>query len=450
MDSNSFPFPLRSSRLGFHYFPDTLHYRESDLAQWLPELAALGANWLVLQSPADRAIPEHFIRGLIEAGIEPLINFNLPLTQPTPSSDFSLLFKAYSRWGVHGILLFERPNAFQAWTKAAWGRQDLVERFIDRFMPLAGAALEEELVPILPPLEPGGSYWDTSFLHSMLTALVRRNLPGMFDKLVISAYAFNTGHDLNWGSGGQQQWPGARPYYTPPGQQDHLGFHIFDWYREISQTVLNRECPMILFGAGTPANPFAKNPAVYSPEEHRQINLDLVRLADSPPIAVPAESLPALHPLPANVLACNCWLLAADPASAHITQAWYSPTAQYTPTVQAVREWQHRPRASLPGSPNPKTDPHHPIEHYVLLPTFEWGVADWHLEVIRPFVKRYRPTVGFSIDEALLARTVTIIGTHQSFSDEELEKLVLAGCKIRRIVGDGTSIATQLTQRGDL
>jgi len=447
MDSNSFPFPVRSSRLGFHYFPDTVHYRESDLAQWLPELTALGAAWLVLKSPIDRAIPEHFIRGLVDAGIEPLVNFDLPLTQPAPLNDLTLLFKAYARWGVHGILLFERPNTFQAWTKATWARQDLVERFIDRFVPLACAALEEELVPILPPLEPGGSYWDTSFLHSMLTALVRRNPVGLLEKLVISAYAFNNQHDLNWGSGGAQQWPGVRPYHTPPGQQNHLGFRIFDWYREISLAVLKRECPIILLGVGAPADPFKQPQAAYAPDEHRKINLDLARLLDSETDAIPGESVTALHPLPACVLACNCWLLAADPTSPHLAQAWHSPTANYAPTLQAVQEWQDRPRAKGYGRTGGKPDPLHPLDHYLLLPTFDWGIADWHLEVIRPFVKKHRPTIGFSLDEAVLAREVTIIGNHQAFTDEDLDKLVLAGCKIRRIVGDGTSIATQLAER---
>ncbi len=58
--------------------------------------------------------------------------------------------------------------------RATWARQDLVERFLDRFLPVAAAAIEEGINPILPPLEPGGSYWDTSFLQSMLTSLVRR------------------------------------------------------------------------------------------------------------------------------------------------------------------------------------------------------------------------------------------------------------------------------------
>jgi hypothetical protein len=92
-------------------------------------------------------------------------------------------------------------------------------------------------------------------------------------------------------------------------------------------------------------------------------------------------------------------------------------------------------------------DPEHPIQHYLLIPTYDWGIADWHLEIIRPFVKKYRPVVGFSIQEASLAREVTVIGNNHSFSEEQLNHLRNSGCKVRRISGDGTSIATQLSER---
>ena len=43
------------SRLGLHYYPDTFHYREQDLATWLAELQALGVGWLTLIAPSERA-----------------------------------------------------------------------------------------------------------------------------------------------------------------------------------------------------------------------------------------------------------------------------------------------------------------------------------------------------------------------------------------------------------
>jgi hypothetical protein len=87
------------------------------------------------------------------------------------------------------------------------------------------------------------------------------------------------------------------------------------------------------------------------------------------------------------------------------------------------------------------------LAHYLLLPTYEWGVADWHLDVIRPFVKKYQPTIGFSLKEASLAEQVTVIGNTQVFSDSDLDQLRSNGCRVERISGDGTSIATQLSER---
>jgi putative cell wall-binding protein len=62
-------------------------------------------------------------------------------------------------------------------------------------------------------------------------------------------------------------------------------------------------------------------------------------------------------------------------------------------------------------------------------------------------VKKYRPTIGFSLEQASLAVKVTVIGNTQSFSDEQLDLLRNAGCQVERISGDGTSIATQLQER---
>ncbi len=97
---NSSSQPLtRSGRLGFHYFPDTLHYTERDLQLWLPILVELGANWLVIRSDTGRAIPESFITTLKQAGINPFIQFNLPLGKPPAMEEISPLIESYIHWG---------------------------------------------------------------------------------------------------------------------------------------------------------------------------------------------------------------------------------------------------------------------------------------------------------------------------------------------------------------
>jgi len=92
-------------------------------------------------------------------------------------------------------------------------------------------------------------------------------------------------------------------------------------------------------------------------------------------------------------------------------------------------------------------NPDHPITRYVLLPSYEWGVADWHLEAIRPYVKKYQPTVGFSPSEAALAAEVLVIATEEEIPEEILSHLRTIGCKVERIQENGISLASILAER---
>jgi hypothetical protein len=84
------------------------------------------------------------------------------------------------------------------------------------------------------------------------------------------------------------------------------------------------------------------------------------------------------------------------------------------------------------------------IRHYLLLPSFEWGISDYHLDVIRPIIKKFQPTVGFSLEEAKNAKRVTVIGGEDEFSETILNQLRAAGIAVNRIDEDGTNIASVL------
>src|SRR5262245_42713559 len=98
------PLPEFNTGLGFFYFPDDEHYRAVDLQAWLPELRALGASWLTLAGSPARAIPEFFLRALIESGIEPIIHIAVPPDAPLDSKDLQPLYASYARWGVHYVV----------------------------------------------------------------------------------------------------------------------------------------------------------------------------------------------------------------------------------------------------------------------------------------------------------------------------------------------------------
>ncbi|TES89780.1 MAG: hypothetical protein E3J88_05315 [Anaerolineales bacterium] len=445
------PTPANNTRIGFHYFPDTLHYRDSDLNAWLPELKALGAKWLTLVAPQDRAIPESFIRGIIDAGIEPVLHFHLTMKSLPRADSLSLLFQVYADWGVQYVALFNRPNCHSQWSDDKWVQQDLVERFLDIYIPLCETVCHAGLTSVFPPLEPGGDFWDTAFLRTSLQSLVRRGHQRLLDRLVLGAYAWAENLPLNWGAGGPERWPGARPYYTPPEEEDHKGFRIFDWYTTISEAVLEEKLPILLLAAGVrPGDQRDLNVPAVDAEEHANRNLILARH-----LAGDIETIHddiRLEPIPEHVLAGNFWLLAAAQNSPEAEASWYKVNGTTLPIVQKIKDWVsglgEGQQQSYDNPPRQNHRANHkknkPIKHYLLLPAYEWGVANWHLEITRPFIKKHMPTVGFSMQEASTAEKVTIVGGEQSFPPEEVEQLRAVGCLVEQVSGDGTSIATQL------
>lgn len=438
---------LLSSRIGFHYYLDTLHYQESDLRTWIPELHALGASWLTLLAPANRAIPESFLTGLIENNIEPILFFQIPTYPPPDFDTLRLLFKAYSEWGVKYITVFDRPNTRTAWSGNGWAQLDLVERFLDIYIPLANQIVLAGMQPVFPPLEPGGDYWDTAFLRAALQGIQRRGHDQIIEQLALSAYVMFGDKPLNWGAGGPERWPGARPYYTPPDQQDQRGFYIFDWYLTLTEAVLSKTLPIILFGVGRPS---PDHPAL-DEEEHTRNHLTITQLlANTQEDTHPIDTeVGPLDPIPEQIIACNFWLLAANEDSPAEDYAWYKNDGYTLPIASALHQWvAARPEFSTPAGQSASPMPHpligQAISHYLLLPSYEWGIAEWHLDVIRPFVIRHRPTIGFSLEEARHSERVTVIGGQGSFPEDDLDRLRAAGCTVERISGDGTSIATQL------
>ncbi len=87
-----------NKRLGFHYFQDLNHYQARDLNLWLPELQALNASWLVIKSPLSQAIPEDFIQGLVKGGIQPIVQFDMPVNSEIKPEDLKVILFAYARW----------------------------------------------------------------------------------------------------------------------------------------------------------------------------------------------------------------------------------------------------------------------------------------------------------------------------------------------------------------
>lgn len=408
-------------KVGFHYRMDSDHYSENDLAIWLPRLKELGASWMVLNAPTNRAIPEGFINALKAEKIEPVLHFRITPRELPSVEEMILLFGNYQRWGVKYLIMFDRPNQQEGWGAESWAQSGLTERFLDSFLPLAEAAVAVGLVPVFPPLEPGGDYWDTTFLRGALDGIKRRASKPLQDRLILSAYAGLGGQDLSWGAGGPQSWPESQPYLTPETSQDQLGFRIAEWYLTLSETILEKKLPILLLGIRGPAL------------EGQDLTETLVKGAR----LISRQEVEGLDPLPEEVIGGAIFSLTGNEDCCAAEHRFYSPDGEANPIVGAFMNAESKPEIkSVSGKFR--------ITHYLLLPSFEWGVADWHLKVTKSFIKKHRPTVGFSLEEAFQAEQVTVIGSEENFSEKDLSQLRNQGCLVRRIEGDGTKIASLL------
>lgn len=420
------PIPVSiNKRLGIHYFPDEDHYSNADLQQWLPVLKSIGVNWITLQAPADRAIPQPFIDALVDSEIQPVVAFNLALSEAHPVEAYSPIFKAYGNWGVRYAVLFDRPNVRSQWPATGWTQKGLVERFLDQFIPLAHAAIEAGLNPVFPALEPGGDYWDTAFLRGALETLATRGETMLLEKMVIGAYAWTEDRSMTFGAGGPEAWPATMPYHTPDNSEDQRGFRIFDWYNAISRAVLGKELPVILVAAGVqresgkPLDAFAGVRATKMAEA-------LMREPD------PDKN----NAVPENVLACNFWLLSATPDSPEIHSAWFKMNGKPTKAGDEWILWRNgsEVKKSLPISTDHDDAPvgrksydgSHTIRHYLLLP----AGGEWPMDAVRTFMEVNQATIGTSEDEAVQAGRVTLAGGLHGFSDDLLRKLIQSGCTV--------------------
>jgi hypothetical protein len=258
------------------------------------------AGWLVLLSETSRAIPETFISGLVSNGITPIIHFPLRLPDAPSAADLKAILNAYAKWGAKHVILFDKPNDRSAWTGSGWSQSNLVENFLDRFIPLANECLKAGLTPVFPALEPGGSYWDLSFLRTALIALQRRGQKNLIANMALSAYGYTYDHLLNWGLGGPERWSGNKPYITPADSQDQKGFRNFEWVDAVAKSILGKSLPIILLGLSQISG---KVDELYTDEQRLEaVKGILATLRSSQEEDLCAQSL----------LAGNFWLLAAS------------------------------------------------------------------------------------------------------------------------------------------
>lgn len=414
-----------AGRFGYHYYPDERHFGQKDLETWLPILTSLGARWITLRGSMVRAIPEAFLRGLIDAGVSPIIRIPAQLSD-LRTEELTPLFGAYARWGVLHVVVSDRPNMRSSWPAAEWGRAALVERYMDRLLPVLQAERAAGLRPVFPALEPGGDYWDTAFLSAALASIARRGQHGLIDDMVLALYAWAYEHPVDWGKGGPSAWPLTRPYNLPDGSQDERGFRLFDWYAQISAAAVAKPLPMLAIAAGVRPNAASEEAG---------------RLAET--FLSEARVLMS-GDIPESLIGLCFYLLTAEADDPDAASAWFTSPEEPRTFVQTIRSLiapDQKPGISRPAGVSPAAKP---VRHYLLLPegTGDRVAADW--SALGEYVSVFRPAIGFSVAEAKLALEVTLIGDADVIPLQIEDELKQAGCKVHRVVKPNAAPAPQV------
>jgi hypothetical protein len=433
MRVDQFPRPRDDTSIGFHYVGDTSHYDRESLRYWLGELKELGASWLVLPSTLDNPVPEFFLRELIAAHVEPVIRVDVWPIQPIDRSRLMSVCHAYAECGAYYLYVYSEPNLATQWRIEDWTAPGLVERFAGMLFPAIETIDQAGLFPLISPLAPGGHYWDLTFLSTLLGLLTRDKRNSLRERLGLCIHNYAGNRPLTWGKGGPERWPLVRPYDCPSGSQDHRGFYLFEWYDAIAREHLGQSLPMICGETGLVpgAQDDPSFPAV-DDMTHSMRSVEMARML------MDGE-------LPDYVFNTAFWTLAAgdhEPTDAH---AWYRRDTSTLPAVRALKELKKRQRRfSWDESPDETKSGRNtrPIYHYVLFQALDstpgpsGSATRWMLPAALDYVGHFRPTVGFSAEEARRASRVTIVGNDPQRTSSVEASLRDSGCLVETIQAD--------------
>jgi len=412
-------------KIGFSYFTSPNFHLNSQLSEWLPVIKDFGATSIIFQSGFSRAIPEDAFSISKELGIKPIVHFTSELPKARDLKKAAILIDTYQKRGVKEIILGDRPNEKWAWPSASWHDKNLVEHFLDRFIPLASYAAQEGVRPIFPPLQPGGDFWDTSFIDLAISGLKKRKLDKILQNLILSSFGYTFEKPLSWGKGGPERWTGAKPYQSQDDQEDQLGFHNFEWVQKIAERNLGFELPILILDAGFSGLVKQKE----SKEETlKSIKVVLSALGKEQGTLDLTESSLQWSD---SVLGCYFSL-----EKLRILMQGHFPLTQFF-EIFSVPKREKEPQRKI--NKEQKI-----ISHYLLLPSHAGSVSDVVLNKVRPIIKKFKPAVGFSLFEASFAQKVSIFPDPILFTEEKINQLRSEGCIVEILPESGIEIATRL------
>jgi len=413
-----------SNKLGFHYFPDVEHFKTADSHLWTHKLQEINAKWLVIQNPKDRAIPEEFIRTFSEAGVSLVINFNEDVCSDVNFSHLTTLLNVYGKWGVKYAYLFEKPNLRSKWGDIKWNTYDIVEKHLKLFIPFAQLCVENRIKPVFSPLFPGGDYWDLAFIEKSLEGLAHTT-PQIKNNLVLSAFGWDWGRSIEWGSGGKNKWPKTKPFHKKQNTQNQQSFRTYEWYLELSEKVFGKKLPIIILEAGVPNGCFAENSADIA---HTDISFAITNLLNGKNVYDHQNPEQLLSPIPPEVIGCNFFVLSAQTEKKYFPYRWFTPKGFPLPPALTLGLTSNVPILQTEKTPSQINIPIKQFQfkyrRYILFSDSLKQDMPNLLEKLDPYIRKFKPHLGFSkVEAANAAYILFITDKKKEFLSDEIETL---------------------------
>ncbi len=412
-----------TQEIGFAYFKTPKYQVNKHITSWMKAIREVGASVVIYESAFDRAVSEDAFIIALENHLSPIVHFDAELPLARNFNDVAFLLDVYAKWGVSHVIFGDQPNVKSAWQKAGWHYENLIDHFLDRFIPLANHAVRNGIIPVFAPLKPGGDYWDTAFIELALIGLKRRRLESILEHLMLSSYGNTYNKSLSWGKGGPERWSSTKPYQTPEGQEDQIGFHNFEWVQAVGERAIGKKLPILIFDAGNSGMTSLVQDSESSIKATQEI-YDLCSLN------------PGLEEMSGRTAAFDesvCWCT----FSLDTIENALNRQLAVKIFLQIFKNQMKTEVSSKAEKQGQKM-----ISHYLLLPSYASGVSDAILNKVRPIIKHQHPTVGFSLEEAAFAKRVSVYPDPIIFSEEQLSQLRSTGSIVEVLPESGIEIAT--------
>ena len=426
---------IHANRIGFHYFPDTLHFTEPEIQRWIPILKRFQVNWLAVLSSTRRAIPEVFIQACCSEKINLFIDFALTPAESNIFPEIEPLIRAYGKWGGKYILLDHAPNMRVSWGTSGWGDPNLIAGYCERFMKFAEIALENGIHPVFPPLQPGGDYWDLAFLKNCMVYLAGNASGSIINNLTFCAYGWDFGKSLDWGAGGPSSWPRAKAYHLDGQSENQLGFRAYEWHSATIESVFSRKFPFHLLQIGHPGILNNSVSVHWMPDFSKQDTV--IRLLNRENVYDPQKPDYLLNHIHEEVLSGFFHLLASDNPT-DLDSQWFSAQGEALAPAQAYAV-RHK-AVSQPSGEKSASPPSQKLEfqykRYILLSEDLRTEAPDILAEMQPYLDRYNPIVGYSIHKAAQSAMIIYITRDWQTDEEVLRKLRYGGNLVKQVHRD--------------